>query len=179
MREPPVESDVQLREFLQTRRAAIVDRWTDRTLQVYPPDAARRMRRERDRFQNPVGHLTRKSLEELFDGLVAGRPAGEMTAALDGIVRIRAVQDLSPSQAMGFVFLLKGAVRDELANEVRPDLAALDSGVDRLALEAFDHYARCREQIHQLRQNEIRRQTSGLMKSRSRAEARERDRART
>ena len=171
---------MQLRELLETRRKAIVDRWTDLTLQVYPPDAARLMSREKDRFQNPVGHLTRKSLEELYDGLIAGRPANEMTEALDGIVRIRAVQDLSPSQAMGFLFLLTGAVRDELVDDdVSLELTALDSGVDRLALEAFDHYARCREQIHRLRQNEIRRQTSGLMKSRSRAEARERDRTRT
>lgn len=174
-----MESDVQLREFLQARRAAIVDRWTDRTLQVYPPDAAHLMGREKDRFQNPVGHLTRKSLEELYDGLVAERPADQMTAALDGIVRIRAVQDLSPSQAVGFLFLLKGVVREELADGVSVDLTALDSGVDRLALEAFDQYARCREKVHELRRNEIRRQTSGLVECRSRAMARERERDRT
>lgn len=173
-----MESDVQLRELLQTRRTAIVDRWTDRTLQVYPPDAARLMGREKDRFQNPVGHVTRNSLEELYDGLVAGRPADEMTAALDGIVRIRAVQDLSPSQAVGFVFLLKRSVRDELTEGAKANLTDLDTAIDHLALEAFDHYVRCREKIHELRRNEIRRQTSRLTESRTRAAARERERAR-
>ena len=170
---------MQLRDFLQTRRTAIVDRWTDLTLRVYPSDAARLMTREKDRFQNPVGHVTRKSLEELYDGLVAGRPAEEMTGPLDGIVRIRAVQDLFPSQALGFLFLLKPAVRDELGEGTTMDLTALDFAIDRLTLEAFDLFMRCREQIHELRRNEIRQQTSALIDRRKLTAGEEQDRVRT
>jgi hypothetical protein len=174
-----METAVQLRGFLETRRKAIVDRWTELTLRVYPSDAARLMRREKDRFQNPVGHVTRKSLEELYDGLVAGRPAEEMTDSLDGIVRIRAVQDLFPSQALGFLFLLKPSVRDELAEGSTMDLSALDSAIDRLTLEAFDLFMRCREQIHGLRRNEIRQQASALLDRRNRSAGEEQDRVRT
>jgi len=169
---------MQLRGFLQTRRAPIVDRWVELTLRVYPQDAARLMRREKDRFRNPVGHVTRKSLEELYDGLLAGRPAEEMTGPLDGIVRIRAVQDLSPSQALGFLFLLKRSVRDELGENATADLSALDTTVDGWVLEAFDLFMRCREQIHELRRNEIRRQASALHENRYRTEAGEQDRVR-
>ena len=174
-----METAVQLRDFLQTRRTAIVDRWTGLTFEVYPPDAARLMTREKDRFRNPVGHVTRKSLEDLYDGLVAGRPAGEMTGALDGIVRIRAVQDLSPSQALGFLFLLKPSVRDELGEGATMDLTALDFAIDRLTLEAFDLFMRCREQIHGLRRNEIKQQASALLQRRNRIADEEQDRVRT
>jgi hypothetical protein len=146
---------------LQERRAAVIDRWKALTLAVYPERAAEFIVREPDRFRNPVGHLVGENLEILYDGLLADAPAETMRAALDGIVRIRAVQDLSPSAAVGFVFLLKQAVCEELsggdgdpAAEIEP--AGLFDRIDRLALQAFDLFMRCREQIYDLRVREIR-----------------------
>jgi hypothetical protein len=171
---------VHLPEILKGRRTAIVDRWLDLTLDVYPEDAARFMRREKDRFGNPVGRVTRDALEALFDALVEGRPDDDLDAALDGIVRIRAVQDLSPSAAVGFVFLLKRAVHDVLggaqAREVSsPDLAALHSGIDRLVLRAFDLFVGCREKIYDLRASEIRRRTASLLRRLETVAAEDRD----
>lgn len=155
---------MQLPGLLKERRTSIVDRWTDLTLQVYPRDFVRLMHQEKDRFQNPVGHVTRKSLEGLYDGLLAGYPAEEMAEKLDGILRIRAVQDLSPSAALGFVLLLKRAVRDELdADAATVDLSELDAGIDRLVLQAFDLFTHCREKIYELRLTEIKRRASSLL----------------
>ena len=158
---------MQLRELLDNNKAAIVDRWCDLTLRVYPAQSAQLMQREKDRFQNPVGRVTRESLETLFDGLRSGLPATEMVDALDGIVRIRAVQDLPSSAALTFLFDLKRAIRDELGDDsVRrlpdADLSALDAAIDRLALQAFDQFVLCREKIHELRIGEIKRRTSVL-----------------
>jgi hypothetical protein len=174
------ELDVQLPEILTSKRTAIVDRWLDLTLEVYPEDAARFMRREKDRFGNPVGQVTREALEALFEGLLAGVPDHRMDEALDGVVRIRAVQDLPPSAAVGFVFLLKQAVRDELgeagASHVSPrDLAALHSGIDRLALRAFNLFVGCREKIYDLRASEIRRRMASLLKRLEGVAAEDRD----
>ena len=161
-------SAMHLDDRLKDRRAAIVDRWTDLALRVYPEDSARFMKRERDRFRNPVGQVTHESLAALFDGLLASRPTDEMKEALDGIVRIRAVQDLAPSHAVGFVFLLKRAVREEVGDAVMDrfswaDLSALDAGVDRLALHAFERFMECRETVYDLRVREIKRRTSTLL----------------
>jgi hypothetical protein len=163
------ERDVELEQFLTTRRQGILGRWTERALSVYAPDAARAMSREKDRFRNPVGHITKTSLQEIYDGLAAGLPTAEMAAALDEIVRIRAVQDLSPSRAVGFLLLLKESVREELGdNAAAVDLSELDSRIDRLMLEAFDLFMGCREKVHELRRNEIRLQTSAAFERRRR-----------
>ena len=153
---------MQLRDLLESKKAAIVDRWCDLTLRVYPRQSAQLMLREKDRFQNPVGRVTRESLESLFDGLRTGLPVEEMSEALDGIVRIRAVQDLSPSAALAFLFDLKEAIRDEVGVDGFPegDLSELEAAIDRLALQAFDQFAVCREKIHELRIGEIKRRTS-------------------
>ncbi len=140
---------------LKERRAAILERWKALALRVYPERAAGFYAGERDRFQNPIGHVMSESLEILYDGLLAGGPAEEMRRALDGIVRIRAVQELPPSAGVGFVFLLKQAIEEELRVS-GAGLAALHERIDRLALEAFDLFMKCREKIYDLRVREIR-----------------------
>jgi hypothetical protein len=158
---------VDLPGLLGTKRTAIVERWADLALRVYPQDSTGFIKQEKDRFQNPVGHVTRASLGSLFEGLLDGRPAEELTEALDDIVRIRAVQDLSPGTALGFVFLLKRAVREELgetATQATPvDLSPLDDAIDRLALHAFNLFVEQREKIYDLRVREFKRGASRLL----------------
>jgi hypothetical protein len=141
---------------LTDRREAIVDRWRALALEIYPQRASAFIAGERDRFQNPVGHAMGESLTDLYDGLVARAPAEEMRQALDRIVRIRAVQDLPPSEAVGFVFLLKQAIRDVTGVADAGPLSRLHERIDRLALEAFDLFVHCREKIYDLRVREIR-----------------------
>jgi hypothetical protein len=88
-----------------------------------------------------------------------------MRESLDRIVRIRAVQDLSPSQAVEFVFLLKRAVREELGEALakQVDLSALHAWIDGLALQAFGLFVECRQRIYELRVREIKRRASTLL----------------
>ena len=148
---------------LRERRAAILDRWYRLGMEVYPEDGSRFLLGEKDRFQNPVGATTSRALGELIDGLLARRSPEELKPALDAIVRIRAVQEIPASRAMGFVFLLKRAARDELGEHEPADLARFDAAVDDLGLAAFDLYVSCREQIFQLRAGELRRRTAKLL----------------
>jgi hypothetical protein len=134
------------------------------TLAVYPDDTVRFLQREKDQFQNPVGHATTEALAGLLDGLLEGWPAERMDEILDGVVRIRAVQDLPPSRALEFVFLLKHAVRREADQDASPAaLVELDTAVDRLALRAYDAFMRCRERIYELRAGDMRRRTAKLL----------------
>jgi hypothetical protein len=155
-------------------RTAIVDRWLELTLEVYPEESARFMKREKDRFGNPVGQLTRESLAGLFEALLEGRAPEQMRESLDPVVRIRAIQELPPSTAVGFVFLLKRALR-EVLGETATEPARLDARIEGLALQAFDQYVQCREQIYDLRAHELRRRTASLLErlARNDTEARE------
>jgi hypothetical protein len=81
---------------------------------------------------------------------------------LDGIVRIRAVQDFTAGQAVAFIFLLKRVIREELKGEVRVQpggdgLAAVEERIDEMALLAFDLFMKCRERIYEIRVNEAKR----------------------
>jgi len=148
---------MRLDEVLAAKRGAVLDRWFEAVLATYPADTARFLAGGADPFANPVGHAVREGLGRLYDGLVAEAPAAELSAAIDGIVRIRAVQEFVPSAAVGFVYTLRGILREELAGSgVDPaGQATLEGGVDRLALIAFDVYMQCREKIFEIRVREI------------------------
>ncbi len=145
-------------EALAARRAAVLERWLQVVFASYADETARFLAAVADPFSNPVGHTLRQGLERIYDGLALGPQPAELAAAVDGIVRIRAVQELSPSTAVGFVFALRGILREELAGAglSEEDREALAAAVDRAALAAFDVYTMCREKIFAIRVREIR-----------------------
>ncbi len=139
-------------------REPILEQWIAETIQSYPPSAVPFLAGEGDPFRNPVGHTLRESLTALFKQLQGDMDTDCIATALDAIIRIRAVQDLTASQAVGFVFLLKPILR-ELRPEHDPVLldVLLNDRIDQLALMAFDKYMQCREQLADIRVSEGRR----------------------
>ena len=146
-----------LNEALAARREVVLERWFQAVLATYPAETARFLAGGADPFANPVGHTVREGLGRLYDRFVADVPVSELSAAIDGIVRIRAVQEFTPSAAVGFVYTLRKILREELAEAALDPAgqAALENGVDRLALVAFDVYMQCREKIFEIRVREI------------------------
>jgi hypothetical protein len=150
-----------LGEYLQEREDGIVDRWVAHTLAAYPDEGAMAFARERNRFANPVGHSLRVGLHAIYEALVAGTNADTMRDALDDILRIRAVQQISAGTAVGFLFHLKELVRAELpradGDRFRMELETLDRDIDHAALVAFEVYVAHRERLFELRMNEVKR----------------------
>jgi hypothetical protein len=153
-----------LLQLLASMREAVVARWLDRILEGYAADQVHFLRQEQDRFQNPVGHTLRENLPVLLEAVLLGRQTGASRSAMDAIVRLRAVQDFSPAQAVSFVPLLKDAVREELRNcrLIEPQErghAELETRIDELARLAAELYARCRDQIRRIKADELRRRS--------------------
>ena len=149
---------------LDGKRDAVVTRWLGRTLQDYAEDTSRFLLREKDRFHNPVGHALKEGLPALFDALLLGDASGDLESKLDAIIRMRAVQDFSATQAVSFVFLVKEIVRQQVKDgrDASPGgraLAAFESRVDRLALHAFNLFVQCREQISAIKARSAGRRT--------------------
>ena len=147
-------------------RKAIVDQWVEMVISGYPEKTGEFLRGQTDRFSNPVGAGLKEGLDEIVDGLVSGIDPSGLKEALDGVIRIRAVQDMSPAEAVGFVFDLKtiiAGIRDGDRVSVGKDEIDLDVWIDRLALQAFDVYMTCREQMWSIRAREIRNQSLGVL----------------
>jgi hypothetical protein len=157
-----------IRDLLGTRTEAVAERWIRSALEAYPPDTASFLQRERDPFANPVGNAIRTGLPAVWNGLLEDADEERIARPLDDILRIRAVQESTPAAALAFVFKLKEAVRAELGPATRDpriqdELAGFDARIDRLALTAFALYLRHREQVFELRVNEVKRNVSAIL----------------
>ncbi|MFC1971809.1 RsbRD N-terminal domain-containing protein [Chloroflexota bacterium] len=152
---------MDLEQSISQKKDAILDRWFHLIIETYPQDASRLLKREKDRFANPVGHTISVGIRTLYEELLQDMDPAKLAASLDDIIRIRSVQDYPPSEAIAFIFLLKEAVREELADvlddkQAYTDLLTFEAKIDKLALLALDIFTRCREKIHEIRLKEVR-----------------------
>ena len=155
-------------ELLRQKQDAIVQRWVEATLATYSGEAAAAFARQKDPFANPVGHGLRVATRRIFDAMLDGMDGEAIRKPLHEIVKVRAIQQFSPAEAVGFVFQLRDAVRAELGlagrdGSLAAALAEFDGQVDRVALIAFDIFVQCREQLFELRVNEVKRRVSWVM----------------
>jgi len=161
---------MRLETLLPAKKKQLLGLWLDRLLATYPPEAAQFFKGKENSFDNPVGTTFREGLEQLLDALIEGRDPTALAEVLEPVVKIRAVQDLAPSDALGFLLELKQAVRELLRAELRAaepveGLAAFERAVDALLLCGVDVYVACREQVHELRIADVKRSTSGLLRT--------------
>lgn len=155
-------------ELLQQKKDAIADRWLADALATYPTESAAAFERQKDPFANPVGHSLRVGTRAVLETLLDGGGPEKIRQHLLEIIRIRAVQQFPPSRSLAFLFSLKKAIRAELGPDAADprratDLAGLEAEIDGLVLAAFDVFAQCREQVHELRINEVKRSVSWVM----------------
>lgn len=161
--------DMKLETLLAEKRSAILETWFDHILDTYPQDAAKFFREQKNRFANPVGTTIAKEINGLLDAVIQGIDPEGVSRFLDNVVRIRAVQDFTPSRAIGFVFALKNvireALREDLSNpQIWEELLVVESRIDEMAQLAFDIYVKCRLQIYEIRATEFEKRTYRLLK---------------
>ena len=133
------------------RRDSILGKWLERTVATYPPQTSGFLRNEKDRFRNPVGHTLQEGLAALLDQIAGEMDTVRIREALGEIVRVRAVQDFTPGQATGFVFLLREILGEELPGGVP---TAWQKRIDETALLAFELFVKCREEITEIKARE-------------------------
>jgi hypothetical protein len=160
---------MNLNSFLAQQRDTVIKKWFDCVVETYAPQTARLFKKESNQFANPVGHTLLHGIEAVYDEFLRGMDAEKLTPHLDRIIRIRAVQDFSPAQAISFVFFLKRIVRDEIQHHIHEDpipsseVMAFESRVDELALLAFNIFVQCRERLNEARLNELKNRTFRLL----------------
>ena len=149
---------MNLNEALRQKRDKIIATWVDRTLDSYASSTF--FKEGKDRFANPVGGNIREGLSSLYELLTGDGDAEAFAKPLDQVIRIRAVQEFTPGQAVAPILELKWVVRSVFATDKKclpliEQLQELDLNVDRAALKAFDIYVECREQVYKGRIREL------------------------
>ncbi len=151
---------MELKALLEENREAILGRWFQLIAESYPEVTSGFLAKQKDRFRNPVGYAISQGIGSIFSELVSTMDSGRLLDALDGIIRIRSVQDFTPSETVAFVFQLKGVIRAVVEGRVEgparwDGLTEIEARIDQVALLAFDKYTECRENLHRVRNREV------------------------
>jgi hypothetical protein len=159
---------MSLQKFLEENKSAILSRWFDSILETYPSDTKEFLRTKKNRFSNPVAHRISTGIEGIFGQLLHDAKVEDVSSFLDKVIRIRAVQEFTPSQAVAFIFDLKKIIREELGRDIREgrlseEFSRLEEKIDKMGLLAMDIYMKCREEIYELRVKEVKRSVSRLI----------------
>ena len=165
---------MELTRVLRQRRDAVLGKWFDLIIATYPPESSRMLGGNKDQFGNPIGYSITKGIEGVYDQLISTMNTDDLRSALDEIIRVRAIQDFTPSEAIAFVFRLKTVVREVLGEQVgtkghghtggyTEEMNVLDSRIDEVAMLAFDVYMERREKFHEIRASEIKKSSIRLM----------------
>ena len=162
---------MKLETLLSEKKIKITKHWFNSILETYPSDTQRFLKSRKDQFANPVGSKLEEGTEKLFNELLKDHEIDKeiVSPILEDIVRIRATQDFTPSQAVSFIFLLKQSVREHLKKEMNEkhlieDILRFESKVDNLALMAFDIHMKYRERLYKISANHAKNQVSGLLR---------------
>ena len=153
---------------LLKHKEQISRKWFDLLTATYPQESVRLLKKESDQFANPVGRTFVAAIDEILAEFLGENRAEALTPLLDRIIRVRAVQSFSPSEALKFVFGLKTiaeeALEEQLAqgNVKMGDLREFERKVEGLGLLAFDVYVRCREDLFDIKISEIKSNTRRL-----------------
>lgn len=165
---------MDLKGLLLERKSAILSKWFKVLLETYPAETAKFFKVKKNSFSNPVGSTIFQGIESLLEEIIDDNMDSQrVTLFLDNIIRVRAIQDFSASQAVAFIFSIKDIIRDEieaegassrdLPNQVLIDLRHLESKIDGIALLSFDVYMKCREKLYEIKANEVKNMTYRLL----------------
>lgn len=150
-----------LADLLQQNTTVIKERWLEQTLASYPQDSTGFFMKQKDRFANPVGQTLAEETGKIVDGLFADSDPRDLCGHLEEIIKIRAIQEFTPAEAVSFVFLLKDVIRKELGSGLQEpgilnELVTFEARIDQMALFAFDIFVKWREKVYSIRLREIR-----------------------
>ncbi|MDA3791952.1 MAG: RsbRD N-terminal domain-containing protein [Desulfobacula sp.] len=145
---------MDLKQVLKKNKESFIKKWFHATIDTYPQQTAKILGKDSNRFDNPIGATTHETIEEVFNLIIEDFNQETLEKALDPVIRIRAVQAFSASEAVSFVFALKQIGEDIIDGNL---IREFDKLVDKIALAAFNRFMKCREEIFLLKATESKR----------------------
>ena len=103
-------------------------------------------------------------VDSVLDGIADGAGADALSVSVHPVIRIKAVQDFSPSEAVASVLSLKRTIKGLITDGDRSVLDELEDLTDDLLCSCFDIYMDCRRKLSEIKEDETRRNLFMVLK---------------
>ena len=105
-----------LQQLFESKKASILHEWFNATVNQYPPKTAKFLQNETDQFANPMGRIYQNELNHILEGIINQKDVSSLSINLENIIKIKAVQEFSPSESLSFLFSLRNILITEIIN---------------------------------------------------------------
>lgn len=163
---------MSLKAQLRQKKNELAEAWFTQMLASYPEETRQYFKKSGSNFANPVGYNLRQGLSNILDELLKDSPGGNLiNDELQMILRIKAVQEVLPSQAVSFVPALKQTIERQfkvgrLVEETSlEELLDFYTEIDTVGLYAYDLYVESKLLIYDLRLTQIKETNDLLIKA--------------
>jgi len=160
---------VYIENLLLKKKSILLNAWITMILEGFSSENSIFLRSEKNRFRNPIAYQISQGIQVIYDALSEGKDPIDISPFLDDIIKIMAVQELSPSKAISFISHLKHIVRKELKDDpgkerMTDELLLFESKLDELTFISFDVYMGYREKLFALKARDARNRVGGLLR---------------
>jgi len=153
------ELETSLHDLLRQRKEFLLNRWYQRALDEYAGETASFLRRQSDRFANPVAFALKAAAEAIYQALIDDNEVDR--GVLEYAIKIKAVQENDLSKGVAFILLLKETVREAMGESVPQDkLADFNARIDQIVSVASEMFVLNRARIAEIAGREALRRES-------------------
>ena len=150
---------MSIAELIDRQKVDILKNWHQSIINTYPKGASNFLNETKNKFANPIGYTINKSLPSILDAVIYNDLSEAAKNSLDAIIRIRAVQDFEPSQALSFINSLKAIIYSEISGDIKTDKDFLEVlKLEKIFNTIFDFsinlYVSFREKVYEIKANE-------------------------
>ncbi len=152
----------------KNQEQAIFEQWYEIIARTYSAESYALLKETSKQFTNPLAYNIYTEAKSLFEAILEDRYLELIEEPLNNILKIRAVQDFTSSEAVGFILNLKQVFRMELTSISNTDeyyktLSLIEDRIDQVLLKAFNIFMQIREKIYELKANEVKNRTSRMI----------------
>jgi hypothetical protein len=146
---------MNLNNLLLQKKDAILRKWLCMIYEPFGAGVSTPRADGGDRFTDPVKYTISRNAAFILNSLIQGDDPEASGVYLERIIKIRAVQDLTQQQAVGFMSSLKSVIRSQIIDgplnpEPAEEVSELDKRIDRLGHIADEIYIEKKRQIREL-----------------------------
>jgi hypothetical protein len=152
---------MEIFNYLRESREGLIAKWQQAVIDSYPEGAGKFLSVNKSQFGNPIGFALQQDLPKIFDELSGSMNQEVLSSSIENIIKLRAVQEFTPSEAIGFINLLKVIIISEVQSMMTDKTFAdsyfqFDKNIEIANGIAFEKYLEMKLKLSEIKINEIR-----------------------
>jgi thiol-disulfide isomerase/thioredoxin len=149
---------MNLSKLLKPHLKEIAEEWFREVINTYPDESVKFLMKDKKKFANPVGFNISQEISAITEELITFEDNDLLIESIDNLMRIRAVQDMKPSQATAIFLPLKEIIEKYLVvkkgNNIK-EYIEMCRRIDYLTSLGFDSYVKMVKKIYDIKSNEV------------------------